>query len=172
MCDMGFLPDIRRILSHLPSKRQTLLFSATMPQDIRKLAVNILSNPDTVQVDPIAPVRTVSHALYPVPDSLRKKLLLAMLQQTPTGRALIFTRTKYRARNLAADLSKLKYRVSSLQGNLSQNRREEAMNGFRSGKYDILVATDIAAHGIDVPEISHVVNFDLPPIGVPQIMRH
>ena len=162
MCDMGFLPDIRRILSRLPSKRQTLLFSATMPEDIRKLAVSILNDPDTVQVDPIAPVRTVSHALYPVPDSLRKKLMLAMLQQTPTGRALIFTRTKHRARNLALDLSKLNYRVSALQGNLSQNRRDEAMNGFRSGKYDFLVATDIAAHGIDVPEISHVINFDMP----------
>ena len=86
MCDMGFLPDIRRILSHLPRRRQTLLFSATMPEDIRKLAVSILSNPEIVQVDPIAPVSTVSHALYPVPDSLKKTLLLAMLQQTPTGR--------------------------------------------------------------------------------------
>ena len=162
MCDMGFLPDIRRILSHLPSKRQTLLFSATMPEDIRKLAVSILNDPDIVQVDPIAPVKTVSHALYPVPDSLKKKLLQAMLQQTPTGRALIFTRTKHRARNLALDLSKLEYRVSALQGNLSQNRRDEAMNGFRSGKYDILVATNIAAHGIDVPEVSHVINFDMP----------
>ena len=162
MCDMGFLPDIRRILSHLPSKRQTLLFSATMPEHIRKLAVSILNDPDIVQVDPIAPVKTVSHALYPVPDSFKKPLLLAMLKQTPTGRALIFTRTKHRARNLALDLSKLKYRVSALQGNLSQNRRDEAMKGFRSGKYDILVATDIAAHGIDVPEVSHVINFDMP----------
>ena len=162
MCDMGFLPDIRSILSHLPSKRQTLLFSATMPENIRKLAVSILNDPKFVQVDPIAPVKTVSHALYPVPDILKKKLLLAMIQQTPTGRALIFTRTKHRARNLALDLSQLKYRVSALQGNLSQNRRDESMNGFRSGKYDILVATDIAAHGIDVPGISHVINFDMP----------
>ena len=162
MCDMGFLPDIRHILSKLPSKRQTLLFSATMPEDIRKLAVSILNNPEIIQVDQIAPVSTVSHALYPVPDSLKKKLLLAMFQQTPTGRVLIFTRTKHRARNLALDLAKLKYRVSALQGNLSQNRRDEAMNGFRSGKYDILVATDIAAHGIDVPEVSHVINFDMP----------
>ena len=162
MCDMGFLPSIRHILSRLPSRRQTLLFSATMPEDIRKLAVGILNHPETVQVDTIAPVKTVSHALYPVPDSLKKNLLLAMLQQTPTGRALIFTRTKHRARNLALDLSKLRYRVSALQGNLSQNRRDEAMNGFRTGKYDILVATDIAAHGIDVPEISHVINFDMP----------
>ena len=162
MCDMGFLPDIRRILTHLPAQRQTLLFSATMPEDIRKLAVSILNNPDIVQVDAIAPVKTVSHALYPVPDTLKKKLLLAMLQKTPAERALIFTRTKHRARNLALDLAKLEYRVSALQGNLSQNRRNEAMNGFRTGKYDILVATDIAAHGIDVPEVSHVINFDMP----------
>jgi len=162
MCDMGFLPDVRRILSYLPSNRQTMLFSATMPEDIRKLAVGILTDPDLVQVDRIAPVKTVSHALYPVPDALKKNLLLAMLQQTPTARALIFTRTKHRARNLALDLLKVKYRVSALQGNLSQNRRDEAMNGFRSGKYDILVATDIAAHGIDVPAVSHVINFDMP----------
>ena len=124
--------------------------------------ISILNNPEVVQVDPIAPVKTVSHALYPVPDTLKKKLLLAMLQRTSSGRALIFTRTKHRARNLALDLSKLNYRVSALQGNLSQNRRNEAMKGFRSGKYDFLVATDIAAHGIDVPEISHVINFDMP----------
>jgi ATP-dependent RNA helicase RhlE len=162
MCDMGFLPDIRRILSHLPTKHQTLMFSATMPQDIRKLAVNILSNHITVQVDPSAPARTVSHALYPVTDDLKKNLLLALLEQTPTGRALVFTRTKHRTSRLALDLAKHKYRVSSLQGNLSQNRRQQAMDGFRDGKIDILVATDIAAHGIDVPEVSHVINFDMP----------
>ena len=162
MCDMGFLPDIRRILSHLPTKRQTLMFSATMPEDIRKLAVNILNNPITVQVDPIAPARTVSHALYPVPDDLKKDLLLALLEKTATGRALVFTRTKHRARRLALDLAKHEYRVSSLQGNLSQNRRQQAMDGFRDGKIDILVATDIAAHGIDVPDVSHVINFDMP----------
>ena len=162
MCDMGFLPDIRRILSHLPTKRQTLMFSATMPEDIRKLAVKILSNHITVQVDPIAPAKTVSHALYPVPDDLKKDLLLALLEQTPTGRALVFTRTKHRTRRLALDLAQHKYRVSALQGNLSQNRRQQAMDGFRDGKIDILVATDIAAHGIDVPEVSHVINFDMP----------
>ena len=162
MCDMGFMPDVRRILSRLPAKRQTLLFSATMPEDIRKLAVNILENHTTVQVDPIAPANTVSHALYPVTDLLKKDLLLALLEQTPTGRTLVFTRTKHRTRRLALDLAKHKYRVSSLQGNLSQNRRQQAMDGFRDGKFDILVATDIAAHGIDVPEVSHVINFDMP----------
>ena len=105
---------------------------------------------------------TVSHALYPVTQSLKKSLLLATLQQTATGRVLIFTRTKYRARNLARDLGKRNYRVSALQGNMSQNQRQKAITGFRDGKYDILVATDIAARCIDVSEISHVINFDMP----------
>ncbi|NOZ48923.1 MAG: DEAD/DEAH box helicase [Chloroflexi bacterium] len=162
MCDMGFLPDIRRILKLLPTRRQTLFFSATMPADIRKLADSILKNPVTVQIGKIAPAKTVSHALYPVPNNLKKNLLLAMLQQTPTGRVLIFTRTKYRARNLARDLEKRGYRAAALQGNMSQNQRQKAINGFRNGKYDILAATDVAARGIDVSEISHVINFDIP----------
>jgi ATP-dependent RNA helicase RhlE len=162
MCDMGFLPDIRRIIKLLPQKRQTLFFSATMPDDIRELADTILLNPVTVQIGMIAPAETVSHALYPVTHGLKKPLLFAMLNQTATGRVLIFTRTKRRARFLARDLEKRKYRVSALQGNMSQNKRQEAINGFRSGKYDILVATDIAARGIDVSEISHVINYDMP----------
>jgi len=162
MCDMGFLPDIRRILKLLPAQRQTLFFSATLPREIRKLADSILKDPITVQIGMSAPVETVSHALYPVSEPLKKKLLLATLQQTATGRVLIFTRTKYRARNLERDLKKLKFRVSMLQGDMSQNRRQQAIDGFRDGKYDILVATDIAARGIDVSEISHVINFDMP----------
>jgi ATP-dependent RNA helicase RhlE len=162
MCDMGFLPDIRRILKLLPVQRQTLFFAATMPRDIRELADEILDDPVTVQIGVIAPADTVSHALYPVSKNLKKELLLATLQQTATGRVLIFTRTKYRARNLARDLERHRYRVSALQGNMSQNRRQQALDGFRDGKYDILVATDIAARGIDVSEISHVINFDMP----------
>ncbi len=162
MLDMGFLPDVRRILGHLPAKRQSLLFSATMPEEIRKLAVRVLNDPAIVQIGRIGPAQTVSHALYPVPDNRKKLLLAALLNQTPTGRALVFTRTKFRARNLARDLANLNFRVSALQGNLSQSRRQQAMDGFRSGKFDILVATDIAAHGIDVPEVSHVINFDMP----------
>jgi ATP-dependent RNA helicase RhlE len=162
MCDMGFLPDIRRIIKLLPQKRQTLFFSATMPEDIRELADTILTNPVTVQIGMIAPAETVSHALYPVPEGRKKELLLTMLKQTATGRVLIFTRTKRRARFLARDLESLRYRVSALQGNMSQNRRQDAINGFREGKYDILVATDIAARGIDVSEISHVINYDMP----------
>ena len=162
MCDMGFLPDIRRIVRLLPKKRQTLFFSATMPDDIRELSESILHNPVTVQIGMIAPAETVSHALYPVTQGLKKPLLFAMLDQTATGRVLIFTRTKRRARFLARDLEKRKYRVSALQGNMSQNRRQDAINGFKNGKYDILVATDIAARGIDVSEISHVINYDMP----------
>ncbi|NIV38399.1 MAG: DEAD/DEAH box helicase [Anaerolineae bacterium] len=162
MCDMGFLPDIRRILKLVPARRQTLFFSATMPAEIRKLASSILTRPVTVQVDAIAPAKTVSHALYPVSQSQKKRLLLATLEQTATGRVLIFTRTKYRARNLARDLEKRRYRAAALQGNMSQNKRQQAIDGFRNGRYDILVATDIAARGIDVSEISHVINFDMP----------
>jgi ATP-dependent RNA helicase RhlE len=162
MFDMGFLPDIRRILKHLPAKRQNLFFSATMPKEIRVLADEILVDPATVQVGVIAPAETVAHALYPVPDGLKTKLLLAMLEQTPTGRVLVFTRTKHRARSLAENLQKQVYRATALQGNMTQNRRQEAIDGFRSGKYDILVATDIMARGIDVAEISHVINYDVP----------
>jgi len=162
MLDMGFLPDIRRILRYVPNRQQTMLFSATMPPDIRRLADDILRDPVTVQVDVIAPAKTVSHALYPVPETLKAKLLHTMLENTRTSRVLIFTRTKHRAKRLAQDLDKRGYRVAALQGNMSQNKRQEAMSGFRGGKYDILVATDIAARGIDVSQISHVVNYDMP----------
>ena len=162
MCEMGFLPDVRRILGHVPEDRQTLLFSATMPKEIRALAVNILKDPVTVQIGTIAPAKTVSHALYPVPDILKKSLLMAILKQTPTTRVMVFTRAKHRAKNLALDLGKMSYKVAALQGNMAQNARQRAMNGFRDGEFDILVATDIAAHGIDVPDVSHVINFDFP----------
>lgn len=162
MCDMGFLPDIRRIIKLLPRQRQSLFFSATMPKEVRKLATTILKNPAQVQVDVIAPAKTVSHALYPVAQNRKKLLLLDMLENMAIGRALVFTRTKRRARFLARDLEKKGYNVSALQGNMSQSRRQKAIDGFRDGKYDILVATDVASRGIDVPDISHVINFDMP----------
>ena len=162
MCDMGFLPDIRRILTHLPKRRQTLFFAATMPDEIRVLSNDILDDPTTVQIGIMAPAKTVSHALYPVTDALKKRLLLELLQQTATGRVLIFTRNKHRARKLAGDLDNAKHRVAALQGNMSQSRRLQSINGFRNGKYDMLVATDVASRGIDVSEVSHVINFDMP----------
>jgi ATP-dependent RNA helicase RhlE len=162
MFDMGFLPDVRKIIKHLPSQRQTLLFAATMPDDVRKLAHEILRAPVTVQANYAAPISTVAHALYPVEQHLKTALLLELLRHTDTGSVLIFTRTKHRAKRLGQQLEASGYRAASLQGNLSQNRRQAAMDGFRAGSYQILVATDIAARGIDVSSISHVVNYDMP----------
>jgi ATP-dependent RNA helicase RhlE len=162
MFDMGFLPDIRKIIKNVPTGRQTLLFSATMPDDIRRLAREVLRAPVTVQVDPPAPARTVAHTLYPVDQHLKTGLLLELLRQLDTGSVLIFTRTKHRAKRVGQQLEKAGYRAASLQGNLSQNRRQAALDGFRDGSYRILVATDIAARGIDVLRISHVINYDMP----------
>ena len=162
MCDMGFLPDVRRLLEQLPPRRQTLFFSATMPEQIRQLSQSILTDPVTIQINANAPAHTVSHALYPVPEKLKRSLLLDLLKQTATGKVVIFTRTKHRARTLARELEMRDFRVTQLHGNLSQNRRQRALSGFSDGKYDLLVATDIAAHGIDVTEVSHVINFDMP----------
>ena len=162
MFDMGFLPDIRRILGKLPRQRQTLLFSATMPTEIRGLAREVLTDPVTIQVANSAPPVTVSHAIYPVEQHLKTPLLLNLLQHTDTGSVLIFTRTKHRAKRLGEQLEKAGYRAASLQGNLSQNRRQAALDGFRDGSFQMLVATDIAARGIDVSQISHVINYDIP----------
>jgi ATP-dependent RNA helicase RhlE len=162
MFDMGFLPDIRKIIKRVPAKRQTLLFSATMPDDIRRLAREVLRTPVTVQVDPPAPPSTVAHALYPVDHHLKTALLLELLRYTDTESVLIFTRTKHRAKRVGQQLEKAGYRAASLQGNLSQNRRQAALDGFRDGSYQVLVATDIAARGIDVLRISHVINYDMP----------
>ena len=162
MFDMGFLPDIRRILKQIPAKRQTLLFSATMPEEIRRLAGESLVDPVTVKVGITAPAETVSHALFPVAQHQKTPLLLKLLQQTRTESILVFTRTKHRAKRLGDQLSRAGYRAASLQGNLSQNRRQDAINGFRDGTYQIMVATDIAARGIDIANVSHVINYDIP----------
>ena len=162
MFDMGFLPDIRRILTHLPKKRQTLLFSATMPAEIRRLAGDILRDPTTVQVGVTAPADTVRHALYPVAQHLKTALLLKLLENTTAESVLVFTRTKHRAKRLGNKLAVAGFRSTSLQGNLSQGRRQAALEGFRDGTFQILVATDIAARGIDVTQISHVINYDIP----------
>ncbi|MDF1555963.1 MAG: DEAD/DEAH box helicase [Deferrisomatales bacterium] len=162
MFDMGFLPEIRRIFKHLPKQRQTLLFSATMPDDIRRLTREVLTDPVTVQVDRAAAATTVAHALYPVAQHLKTGLLLELLRHTDTESVLVFTRTKHRAKRVAQQLEGAGCRATSLQGNLSQNRRQAALDGFRDGTFQILVATDIAARGIDVSRISHVINYDMP----------
>jgi len=162
MFDMGFLPDIRKIIKHVPAKHQTLLFSATMPDDIRRLARDVLQAPVTVQVNPSAPASTVTHALYPVDLHLKTALLLELLRHTDTESVLVFTRTRHRAKRVGQELEKAGYRAASLQGNLSQNKRQAALDGFRDGSHQILVATDIAARGIDVSSISHVINYDMP----------
>ena len=162
MFDMGFFPDIRRILKHLPSKRQTLLFSATMPKEIRHLAHEVLHDAVTIQVGNTAPAETVSHALYPVAQHLKTALLRELLKRNETESVLVFTRTKHRAKRLGQQLDRDGYRAASLQGNLSQNQRQKALDGFREGTFQILVATDIAARGIDVSQVSHVVNYDIP----------
>jgi len=162
MFDMGFFPDIRRILKYLPQQRQTLLFSATMPKEIRHLANDVLKDPLTLDVGSTVAAVTVSHALYPVSQHLKTPLLIELLQHTDTESVLIFTRTKHRAKRLGEQLSNAGYKTASLQGNLSQQRRQAAMNGFRNGTFQILVATDIAARGIDVTQVSHVINYDIP----------
>lgn len=162
MFDMGFFPDIQKIVARIPKQRQTLLFSATMPAEIRRLATDILRDPVTIQVGTTAPADTVSHALYPVAQHLKTALLISLLGKTNTKSVLVFTRTKHRAKHLGDKLSAAGYRSASLQGNLSQGRRKAALDGFRDGTFQILVATDIAARGIDVTKVSHVINYDIP----------
>ncbi len=162
MFDMGFLPDIRKILRHLPKKRQTLLFSATMPGAINELAKQILHKPMTIKIGHSAPATTVQQTLFPVPDHLKTELLIHVLKKTAIDSVLVFTRTKHAAKKVALKLEHAGFRTTSLQGNLSQNKRISAMKGFRDGSIQILVATDIASRGIDVSSISHVINYDIP----------
>ena len=162
MFDMGFLPDIRSILKCLLTQRQTLLFSATMPDDIRRLVKEVLHNPVTVQIGRTIPATTVSHALYPVNQHRKTALLIEVLRHIETESVLVFTRTKHRAERIMQQLKRAGFRAASLQGDLSQGRRQAALDGFRDGSVKILVATDIAARGIDVLSISHVINYDMP----------
>ncbi len=162
MLDMGFLPDIRRILNLLPDERQTMLFSATFPKEIEQLARQSLRNPERVAVGMVAPAITVSHTLYPVPHHLKKGLLFRLLEETNTDSILIFTRTKHRAQRLAKQLDRAGYNATSLHGNRSQGQRTSALKGFKKGQFEIMVATDIAARGLDIDSISHVINFDMP----------
>jgi ATP-dependent RNA helicase RhlE len=162
MFDMGFLPDVRKIVQHLPARRQTLLFSATMPEDIRSLANDLLVNPVNINIGHTTPVETVTHRFYPVKMDTKTALLKDILNKTEMDSVLVFTRTKSRAKSVALQLDKSGYKVTSLHGNLTQQKRQLALDGFRDGRYEIMVATDIAARGIDVSGISHVINYDMP----------
>lgn len=170
MFDMGFLPDLRRILKQLPPRRQNLLFSATMPGEIRKLADALLDDPHVAQLSVSGPAETIDHALVPVREDHKRELLERILAEEACESAIVFTRTKHRARRLAGQLDKVGHRAVSLQGNMSQGQRDRAMKGFRTGKFDVLVATDIAARGIDVQGVSHVINFDVP--NTPEAYTH
>jgi ATP-dependent RNA helicase RhlE len=162
MLDMGFLPSVRGILECILHQRQTLLFSATMPGNIRRLAQEILHDPVTVQIGYTAPAATVSHALYPVKHHLKTALLKKLLRSIKMESVLVFTRTKRRTERVAQQLARAGFRATSLQGDMPQYQRQYALDGFRNGSVKILVATDIAARGIDVMDISHVVNYDMP----------
>ena len=163
MLDMGFLPDIRRVLRHLPARRQTLFFSATMPPPIVQLVREMLHQPVTINMERrAAPAIGITQALYPVPQHLKAALLTALLQRGEVRDALVFTRTKHRADRVARHLAQHGIKVERIHGNRSQSQRTEALAGFKSGKYRILVATDIAARGIDVTALGHVINFDVP----------
>ena len=163
MLDMGFLPDIKRILKLVPAKRQTLLFSATMPPPIATLTREMLHNPLTIDLGRRStPAVGITQAVYPVKQDLKKDLLLALLDRDEMSQALVFTRTKHRANRLAEQLVKRGVKAERIHGNRSQGQRTAALAGFKNGSYRVLVATDIAARGIDIEALGHVVNFDVP----------
>ena len=163
MLDMGFLPDIKRVLKHLPPKRQTLFFSATMPKPILELTREMLHNPATINLErKAAPAVGITQAVYPVGQELKSALLLALLERNLMREALVFTRTKHRANRLWTFLAKHGVAAARIHGNRSQAQRTDALAGFKNGAYRVLVATDIAARGIDVEALGHVVNFDVP----------
>jgi ATP-dependent RNA helicase RhlE len=163
MLDMGFLPEIRKILRYLPAKRQTLFFSATMPPPIAALTGEMLRNPVTIQRErQAAPASGITQAVYPVSQALKPLLLVSLLQRGDVKQALVFTRTKHRANRLADHLVKAGVRAERIHGNRSQAQRTAALEGFKGGRFPVLVATDIAARGIDVDALGHVVNFDVP----------
>jgi len=163
MLDMGFLPDVRRIVEKTSTKRQTLLFSATLPPEIERLAAWVLRDPELVEIGVRrSPAETVTHAVYPVAAEQKFDLLMALLERTNFDSALIFCRTKYGADRIAHQLKQGKHAVAVLHSNRTQRERIEALEGFKSGKYEVMVATDIASRGLDIAGVSHVINYDVP----------
>ena len=172
MLDMGFLPEIKKILRHLPARRQTLFFSATIPAPILALTREMLHNPATINLErQPAPAVGITQAVYPVPQELKSALFHTLLQRGEMREALVFTRTKHRADRLQKYLVKQGVKAERIHGNRSQAQRTEALAGFKGGKYRVLVATDIAARGIDVVALGHVVNFDVPMVPEDYIHR-
>src|SRR6266446_316819 len=163
MLDMGFLPDVRKIVDRCPKQRQTLLFSATIPPEIERLAAWVLRNPEKIEIgERRSPAETVTHAFYPVATSQKFHLLIALLERTEFNSVLIFSRTKHGADKIASRLKSNNHAVAVLHSNRTQRERIEALEGFKSGKYEVMVATDIAARGIDIAGVSHVINYDVP----------
>jgi len=162
MFDMGFLPDVRRIIKAVPVERQTMLFSATFPAEVELLAAQSLIEPQKISMGISKPAVTVTHALYPVPSHLKSALLLKILKQTDSDSVLVFVRTKHRADKVARQIAHGGHRVTSLHGNRTQGQREQALHGFKKGHFHIMVATDIAARGLDIDSITHVINYDMP----------
>src|SRR5829696_2140729 len=172
MLDMGFLPDIRRVLRHLPAKRQTLFFSATMPGPIQALSRELLRNPASINLErKSAPAVGIRQAVYPVREELKASLFVELMRRGDIGNVIVFTRTKHRANRLADHLAKEGVANAKIHGNRSQAQRTEALEGFKSGRFRCLVATDIVARGIDVEQLEHVVNFDVPHVPEDYIHR-
>ncbi|MBV6465499.1 MAG: ATP-dependent RNA helicase RhlE [Anaerolineales bacterium] len=162
MFDMGFLPDVRRIIAAVPAQRQTMLFSATFPLEVEQLAAQSLKHPQRIAMGLSRPAYTVSHALYPVPPHLKSPLLIELLKRIDANSVLVFTRTRRRAEKLQQQIRRAGYKATSLHSDRTQGQRQAALRGFKEGIHDIMVATDIAARGLDVENISHVINYDMP----------
>src|SRR5580765_6238438 len=163
MLDMGFLPDVRRIVEKISTDRQTLLFSATLPPEIERLAAWVLRDPQVIEIGAQrTPAETISHAVYPVAAEQKFDLLMALLERTNFDSALIFSRTKHGADRIAHQLKQARHAVAVLHSNRTQRERVEALEGFKSGKYEVMVATDIASRGLDIAGVSHVINYDVP----------
>ena len=171
MLDMGFIHDVKRIIAQLPEKRQTLFFSATMPPEITKLSASILTEPVRVEVTPVSStVEKINQLIYLVEKNDKRQLLVHLLKTEDIQNALVFTRTKYGADKIARDLQKAGIKADAIHGNKTQNARQKALNNFKEGKTRVLVATDIAARGIDIDSLSHVINFELP--NIPETYVH
>jgi ATP-dependent RNA helicase RhlE len=162
MLDMGFLPDIKKIVQLMPTDRQTMLFSATMPDEIQSLSGQILRKPEVIRVKSEAPVASVTHSMYTIKDTEKQSMLTSWLTANPESLVVVFTKMKHTAKRLAERLERTGFDATSLHGNLSQGKRQYALNGFRDGKYRVMIATDIAARGIDVDGVTHVINYDMP----------